>query len=139
MLIDVISYFTEKEMADPQRRYRKTAPAMDRDLIRKIDEALKAEGIGRKLWYWPAGPRGRLKASAVIGETDGLVRPVTLAALAEELGCDRSDRGVVARQTSLCPILDPNRIANFLEVERDPHGLNGVLGGGQQAKEARGP
>ena len=78
-------------MADPQRRYRKMAPATDRELILKIDEALAAEGKGRKLWYWPAGARGRLKASAVIDETRGFVRPVALTALADELGCDRSN------------------------------------------------
>ena len=38
-------------MADPQIRYRKMAPTADRELIRKIDEALTAEGKGRKLWY----------------------------------------------------------------------------------------
>lgn len=75
-------------MADPQRRYRKMAPAADQELIRKIDEALAAEGKGRQLWYWGAGPRGRTEASAVIVATNGLVRPVTLAALADELGCD---------------------------------------------------
>jgi hypothetical protein len=78
-------------MADPQRRYRKMAPATDRELILKIDEALAAEGKGRKLWYWPASPRGRLKASAVIDETCGFVRPVALTALADELGCDRKN------------------------------------------------
>ena len=87
-------------MADPQRRYRKMAPTADRELIRKIDEALAAEGKGRKLWYWPAGPRGRLEASAVIVETDGFVRPVTLAALAVELCCDRSDGETAARQAA---------------------------------------
>ena len=61
------------------------APAADRELIRKIDEALAAEWTGRQLWYWPAGPRGRLKASAVIAEMGGFVRPVTLTALADEL------------------------------------------------------
>jgi hypothetical protein len=78
-------------MADPQRRYRKMAPATDRELILKIDEALAAEGKGRKLWYWPASPRGHLKASAVIDETRGYVRPVALTALADELGCDCSN------------------------------------------------
>jgi hypothetical protein len=78
-------------MSDPQRRYRKMAPAADRELIRKIDEALAAEWTGRQLWYWPAGPRGRTEASAVIVETDGRIRPITLAALAAEFGCDRSD------------------------------------------------
>jgi len=76
-------------MADPQKRYRKMAQAADREVIDKIDDALAAEGRGRKLWYWPAGPRGRLEASAVIDEANGFVRPVALAALAEELG--RSD------------------------------------------------
>jgi hypothetical protein len=75
-------------MADPQKRYRKMAPTADRELIAKIDRALAAEGRGRKLWYWPAGPRGRLEASAVIDETGGLVRAVKLAALADELGRD---------------------------------------------------
>lgn len=64
------------------------AQAADRELIDKIDDALAAEGRGRKL-CWPAGPRGRLEASAVIDEANGFVRPVALAALAEELG--RSD------------------------------------------------
>jgi hypothetical protein len=73
------------EMADPQKRYRKMAPTTDRALIDKIDEALAVEGKGRRLWYWPAGPRGRLKASAVIAEMGGFVRPVTLTALADEL------------------------------------------------------
>jgi hypothetical protein len=59
------------------------ASAADRELIDKIDDALATEGKGRKLWYWPAG--ARLEASAVIGETDGSVRPVILAALADEL------------------------------------------------------
>jgi hypothetical protein len=77
------------KMADPQKRYRKMAPAADRELIDQIDDALAAEGKGRKLWYWPASPRGRLEASAVIDEANGFVRPVALAALAEELG--RSD------------------------------------------------
>jgi hypothetical protein len=89
-------------MTEPQRRYRKMAPAADRELIRKIDEALAAEGKGRKLWYWPAGPRGRLEASAVIDETGGggFVRPVTLAAMADELGCDRSNGETAARQVA---------------------------------------
>ena len=87
-------------MTQPQRRYRKMAPAADRELIRKIDEALAAEGKGRKLWYWPAGPRGRLEASAVIDETGGGVRPVTLAAMADELGCDRSNGETAARQVA---------------------------------------
>jgi len=73
-------------MADPQKRYRKMAPPTDRELIDKIDRALAAEGRGRKLWYWPAGPRGCLEASAVIDETGGVVRAVKLAALAAELG-----------------------------------------------------
>jgi hypothetical protein len=77
------------------------APATERELILKIDEALAAEGKGRKLWYWPAGPRGRLKASAVIDETGGFVRPVTLTALAVELGCDRSNGDIAARQAAL--------------------------------------
>jgi hypothetical protein len=77
-------------MADPQIRYRKMASTADRELISKIDQALAAEGKGRKLWYWPAGPRGRLEASAVIDETGGFVRPVTLAEIADELGCDHS-------------------------------------------------
>jgi hypothetical protein len=93
-------------MADAQMRNRKMAAAADGELLRKIDEALAAEGMGRKLWYWPAGPRSRLEASAVIVETDGLVRPVTLAALADELGCDRSDRETAARQAAaLSPFL----------------------------------
>jgi hypothetical protein len=55
---------------------------------------------------WPAGPRDRLQASAVIVETDGFVRSVTLAALADELGCDRSDRETADRQAaSLSPFL----------------------------------
>jgi hypothetical protein len=77
-----------RKMADPQKRYRKMAPPRDRELIDKIDRALAAERRGRKLWYWPAGPRGRLEASAVIDETGGVVRAVTLAALAAELGRD---------------------------------------------------
>jgi hypothetical protein len=85
-------------MADPQRRYRKMASATDRGLIDKIDEALAAEGKGRKLWYWPAGPRGRLGASAVIAEKEGFVRPVTLATLANELGSDRSNGDTTSRQ-----------------------------------------
>ena len=80
-------------MADPQKRYRKMAPPTDRELIDKIDDALAAEGKGRKLWYWPAGPRGRLEASAVIDETNGCVRPVTLAALANELRQGNPGRG----------------------------------------------
>ncbi len=78
-------------MADPQRRYRKMASAAERELILKIDVALAAEGKGRKLWYWPASPRGGLEASAVIDETGGLVRPVALTSLADELGCNRSN------------------------------------------------
>jgi hypothetical protein len=93
-------------MADSQMRNRKMAPTADRELIGKIDEVLAVEGKGRKLWYWPAGPRGRLDASAVIVETDGFVRPVTLTALADELGCDRSDSETAAPQAaSLSPFL----------------------------------
>jgi hypothetical protein len=83
-------------VADPQRRYRKMAPATDQELIRKIDEALSAEGKGRRLWYWGATPRARTEASAVIVTTNGLVRPVRLAALAAELGCDQSDGEMAA-------------------------------------------
>jgi hypothetical protein len=94
-------------MADPQRRYRKMAPATDRELILKIDEALAAEGKGRKLWYWPASPRGRLKASAVIDETRGYVRPVALTALADELAAIASMERTPLRRSrlrsNLCP------------------------------------
>jgi hypothetical protein len=93
-------------MADAQMRNRKMAPAADQELLRKIDGALAAEGMGRKLWYWPAGPRDRLQASAVIVETDGFVRSVTLAVLADELGCDRSDGETATWQAaSLSPFL----------------------------------
>jgi hypothetical protein len=91
-------------MADAQMRNRKMAPAAaDRELLRKIDEALAAEGMGRKLWYWPAGPRDRLQASAVIVETDGFVRSVTLAALADELGCEAIGRRPLGKRLRYLP------------------------------------
>jgi hypothetical protein len=37
-----------------------------------------------------------LEASAVIDETGGLVRPVALASLADELGCNRSNGEAIA-------------------------------------------
>jgi hypothetical protein len=85
--LSLIKYHNQerKEMADPQKRYRKMAPTSDRALIDKIDEALVAEGKGRQLWYWPAGRR--LKASAVVAGAGG-VRPIALTTLADELGLD---------------------------------------------------
>jgi hypothetical protein len=59
---------------------------------------------GRQLWYWPAGPRGHPEASAVIVERDGRIRPVTLAALAAELGCDRSDGETGQRGGTACAL-----------------------------------
>jgi len=75
----------------------------DRELIRKIDAALAAEGKGRQLWYWatPLRSRGANScAPAVVVETNGLVRPVALAELANELGCDcdRNNDELAARQ-----------------------------------------
>lgn len=79
-----------------QQRYRKMASAAERELILKIDAALAAEGKGRKLWYWPTSPQGHLEASAVIDETGGLVRPVALTSLADELGCNRINGEAIA-------------------------------------------
>jgi hypothetical protein len=103
-------------MSDPQRRYRKMAPPAERDLISKIDKALAAEGKGRQLWYWAPGQRDRVEASALIVETDGRLRPVSLAALADELGCDRSDAETTTRQA---PLLSPIRQIDQDRV--DPH------------------
>jgi hypothetical protein len=96
------------------------APATERELIRKIDEALAAEWTGRQLWYWPAGPRGRTEASAVIVERDGRIRPVTLATLAAEFDGDRSDGETGQRGGQSCAPTVPSRPGcKSCEIARD--------------------